>query len=203
MSFLSKIFKAKERKPIIVVSGLPRSGTSMMMQILVAGGIEPITDNQRQPDENNSKGYYEYNDVKALANHNYSCIDNAQGKAIKVVSTLLKYLPEDRRYKVIFMQRNINEVLASQAAMLKKLGHAETTTAEDEKLRAKYLKHLDQTTKWLNNCSNMDALFVSYSEALCSPDTTVDKIGKFLSADLNRNAMQISIDKNMQHQRLL
>jgi len=108
---------------ITVVSGLPRSGTSMMMQMLGAGGLAVLTDGKRGADADNPRGYYEYEAVKSLG-QDASWLASAGGKAVKIVSALLIHLPDGFDYRVIFMRRPIAEVLASQRAMLDRLGHA-------------------------------------------------------------------------------
>ena len=106
-----------EQEEIIVVSGLPRSGTSMMMQMLAAAGLEIYTDNERKPDENNPKGYLEADAVKGLATDN-AWIKDCRGKVIKVVAPVVPYLPQQERYRVVFMQRDIKEIVSSQNRML-------------------------------------------------------------------------------------
>ncbi len=127
--------RLKYGKPIVLVSGLPRSGTSMAMKMLSAGGMETIVDNIRTADEDNPKGYFEDERVKELAEmDDTTWIRAARGKVIKVVSSLLQYLPKDNSYKVIFMRRNLHEVLASQAKMLERRGE-ENTADDDDMLR--------------------------------------------------------------------
>lgn len=110
-----RLFGARKPSPIIVVSGLPRSGTSMMMQMLAAGGIEVVTDERRQADTDNPRGYFEFEPVKALAEEvDLAWLDEARGKAIKIISDLLQYLPANHTYKILFMERNLQEVLTSQ-----------------------------------------------------------------------------------------
>ena len=112
-----KIFKKfgkKEDKFVTVVSGLPRSGTSMMMKMLDAGGIPPITDNIRSADEDNPKGYYEFERVKKMPGGDTGWMKDAQGKAVKVIAALIEHLPEGYTYKVLFMRRDMDEILASQ-----------------------------------------------------------------------------------------
>src|SRR3990167_393038 len=99
---------------IVIVSGLPRSGTSLMMQMLRAGGMSLLIDDQRPADADNPHGYWEYEPVKRLQ-HDNSWLPQAEGKAVKVVSALLQYLPPRHTYKIIVMHRPMQEVLASQA----------------------------------------------------------------------------------------
>ncbi|NJN53987.1 MAG: sulfotransferase [Anaerolineae bacterium] len=116
MSFFKKLFKTDQ--PVIIVSGLPRSGTSMMMKMLEVGGIPPLTDQIRTADNDNPKGYYEFERVKQLDKGDTAWVADAQGKVVKVISQLLRYLPADQEYRVIFMRRNMDEILASQQKML-------------------------------------------------------------------------------------
>jgi hypothetical protein len=103
---------------VVVVSGLPRSGTSMLMNMLDAGGIPPLTDNLRAADDDNPRGYYEFEPVKKLREGDFSWLPNAQGKSVKIISALLAYLPPTETFQVLFMQRAIPEILASQRRML-------------------------------------------------------------------------------------
>jgi hypothetical protein len=119
---VSQISRAQQDNYIVVVSGLPRSGTSMMMKMLQAGGIGIMTDNLRVADENNPKGYYEFERVKQLDKGDNAWVAEAQGKVIKVISYLLEFLPADFHYKVIFMRREMAEILASQRHMLERDG---------------------------------------------------------------------------------
>ncbi|MBN1216588.1 MAG: hypothetical protein JXA99_14260, partial [Candidatus Lokiarchaeota archaeon] len=103
---------------LVVVSGIPRSGTSLIMQILQAGGLDILSDHKREADKNNPKGYLELESVKNLSNDN-SCLINQTGKAVKVISHLLKFLPKNQKYKIIFINRDVNEIIKSQQKMLK------------------------------------------------------------------------------------
>ena len=119
MQRIVNLFRHKRAlEPVFIVSGLPRSGTSLMMMILNAAGIPPLTDYERNADEDNPRGYYEFERVKKLKDGDFGWLENAQGKAVKVISALLTYLPEGYTYKVIFMRRELSEILASQRKML-------------------------------------------------------------------------------------
>ena len=106
---------------IIVVSGLPRSGTSLMMQMLAAGGVEVVTDHVRTADTDNPRGYYEFELVKKIK-QDASWLPEARGKAVKMVSQLLYDLPAGEKYRIIFLERDLDEVLVSQEKMLERLG---------------------------------------------------------------------------------
>jgi len=197
---LFDLFKKTPRNAdyIIVVSGLPRSGTSMMMQILQAGGIEPVTDNIRQADRDNSKGYYEHELVKALVRGNQACLANAQGKAIKVVSTLLRYLSKQQQYKIIFMHRELEQVLASQKQMLNNL-NSDTQQDNDAQLKQFYTQHLDKISVWLDKIDNVEVLHLAYVDLLNQPKPHIERLTKFLGANLNKRKMCSVIDTKMRH----
>src|SRR5574342_806932 len=107
---------------VTVVSGLPRSGTSMMMRMLETGGLPVMTDHIRIPDESNPKCYYEFEQVKQLKEGNTGWISEGKGKVVKIISALLEYLPPGHKYRIVFMQRNMDEILASQREMLLRRG---------------------------------------------------------------------------------
>jgi len=202
MNFFKNLFnfKSKNQRAIIIVSGLPRSGTSMMMQILEAGGIQPITDNKRTADQNNSKGYYEHDGVKALERGQHECLEDAEGRAIKVVSNLLRYLPADRHYKVIFMRRDLDEMLASQAAMPNDLQSNDKSSAQHQRLKDSFSKHLERIEKWLEYRSNMDVLTVNYADVLAEPKQEIGRITELLNIRDAMPAMVASVDRNMRNQ---
>ena len=185
-------------EPITVVSGLPRSGTSMMMQILEAGGLKPVTDNIRLADTSNSKGYYEHEAVKALSKGNSECLKNAQGKAIKVISSLLKHLPSDHHYKIIFMQRNIDDVLNSQGKMLLSLNKS-SNSEDNKKLKKLYLQHLNNISEWLSQQNHIEVLYVNYANVLSESNNHVNQIAEFMKIKKSINAMIACIDKRMNH----
>src|SRR5262249_10258939 len=131
---------------ITIVSGLPRSGTSLMMKMLEAGGIEPVTDNIRGADLDNPKGYYEFAKVKAIAQDS-SWVPETRGKAFKMVSVLLRNLPPNHRFKLIFMRRDMREVLASQSKMLEHMGKA--SGPRDEEMATLFKNHLAEIETWV------------------------------------------------------
>ena len=132
--------RGMDQQIITIVSGLPRSGTSMMMKMLEAGGMQVLTDHIRTADEDNPKGYYEFERVKQIE-HDQAWLPDAQGKVVKMISALLKHLPSSYTYKVIFMRRNIDEILASQKQMLIRRGEP-TDVVSDEKLTELFDRHI-------------------------------------------------------------
>ncbi|MCJ7739325.1 MAG: sulfotransferase domain-containing protein [Anaerolineae bacterium] len=184
---------------IIIVSGLPRSGTSMMMKMLEAGGLPSLTDNIRTADDDNPKGYYEFERVKQIENDR-EWLPQASGKAVKMISALLKHLPEDYEYKVIFMHRKMAEILASQRRMLVRRGEL-TEKVDDDTMRQLFEKHLQQVENWLAERPNYDVLYVSYNAILEHPANFAAKINQFLGNTLDENAMTGVIDPALYRQR--
>lgn len=172
--------------PVVVVSGLPRSGTSMAMKMLEAGGMEIVADHVRTADEDNPKGYYEDERVKDLAEmQDKSWLRDARGKAIKVVSSLLGSLPPENRYKVVFMRRDLTEVLASQSKMLVRRGE-EHDAADDDMLRM-YTAHLDKVYFQLRFRDNFEALYLDYADAVANPRAAAEQIAAFVGGlDVDR-----------------
>jgi len=196
MSFLKKLFGSKEKPSVTVVSGLPRSGTSMMMKMLEAGGIPPIVDEIREADNDNPKGYYEFERVKQMDKGDTSWVADAVGKAVKVISALLKNLPSDYAYKVIFVRRNMDEILASQRKMLVNRGE-DSDKMDDAKMAELFEKHLVVTQKWLQDQDNFQVLYVHYSDVLSDPMTQAQSINAFLGNQLDVLAMAGQVDPEL------
>jgi len=192
--------KRKTPAVITLVSGLPRSGTSMMMKVLEAGGMEIFTDNQRTADEDNPKGYYELEDVKALKDGKSDWLQDASGKAVKVISSLLEYLPSDYKYKIIFMRREIAEILASQKQMLIRRG--ENSEGDDQKMAEMFQEHLKRVRVWLANQPNMDILYVDYNNLMADPDPEIKAVAEFLGLAENLDAMLAVPDKKLYRQKV-
>ena len=184
---------------IIVVSGLPRSGTSMMMKMLEATGIDLLTDHIREADEDNLRGYYEDERVKQLHKDN-SWIHEAENKAIKVISYQLRYLPPDYKYNVIFMRRSIKEVLASQRKMMQRRGEPQDDVP-DNLMSDIFRKQLEETDKWLKEQSNMKTIYISYNETLEDPKKTAEKISDFVGIKLDIEKMKQIVDPKLYRQR--
>jgi hypothetical protein len=169
--------------PIIVVSGLPRSGTSMMMKILAEGGLEVVTDAVRTADEDNPNGYFEFEPVKQLAEGQGAWLKEAGGKLVKVISALLEHLPAGHQYKIVFMEREIREILASQQKMLQR--RTEESKATDEELETQFREHLKAAKYWLARQPNMTILYVDYNRMMSDPDAYCQSIADFLGLPLD------------------
>jgi uncharacterized protein YqgQ len=184
---------------VTIVSGLPRCGTSMMMRMLEAGGMELLVDHIRRPDEDNPKGYYELEVVKKIREDN-AWLDGAAGKVFKMVSMLLYDLPADRHYKVIFMKRQIDEMLASQRKMLKRNGKS-VDNYDNGEMKRLYGNHLVEIEKWLGEQRNLDVLYVNYNDTISDPRETAHGVISFLGNRLDIDAMLTVVDKSLYRQR--
>jgi len=182
-------------RPIVVVSGLPRSGTSMMMRMLEAGGVQPLEDGVRTADDSNPRGYFEYEPVKDLeqARGEVPWLPAARGRAVKIISFLLTWLPENHNYQVIFMQRDLDEVQASQAQMLARRGNpAEGGGAAGSS--EMFAAHLAQVERFLGARSCFETLYVPYREAVAHPEATATLVARFLGRPLDTAAMARAVE---------
>lgn len=184
---------------ITVVSGLPRSGTSLMMQMLAAGGMEVLTDGQRSPDADNPQGYYELERVKRLKEEN-SWLGDADGKAIKVVSALLYDLPPDYQYRVIFMKRRMDEILASQRKMLQRRKAADEQVS-DAQMRIYFATHLERLEKWLPTAAHLAVLDCDYNELVQNPAEVAEQVARFLDCHLDVERMASVVDATLYRNR--
>ena len=187
-------------KVIVVVSGLPRSGTSMMMQMLEKGGLEPLTDGIRKADDDNPRGYYELERVKKLTEKDHAWLSEARGKVIKCISELLPHLPVDHDFKIVFMMRNLPEILASQTKMLVNRGQA-TNKISDRELSLLYMKHLTRVRKHLGEADHVDVHYVSYNDLLKDPEPLMEPLNRFLGGRLDTGKMLEVIDPSLYRQR--
>ncbi len=182
----------------VIVTGLPRSGTSMMMQMLAAAGLTPFTDGRRTPDSDNPRGYFEHEKATQLHTDS-SWLAEARGKAVKIVAHLVPYLPPGHRYRIVFMHRDLNEVAASQRAMLERLGR-KGAALESGRLRRTYAGQLVQIQQWLERHPEIPVLAVRYDEALADAAATAQRLEKFLGAPFDRAAALRAIDPALRRQ---
>jgi hypothetical protein len=183
---------------VTVVSGLPRSGTSMMMRMLEAGGLPVVVDRDREPDPDNPNGYYEYQPVKTL-DSDASWMSEALGSAVKIIYVLLYHLPLDYRYRVIFMRRDVSEVVRSQEAMMRRLG---TTPAADDGIDVAQIfkAQLQRLDAWLTNQPNIDVLNIDYREVIDEPQRAAERVAAFLGG-LDVEAMARVVNPQLYRQR--
>ncbi|MBN1669080.1 MAG: sulfotransferase domain-containing protein [Anaerolineales bacterium] len=198
---MNRFFRKKSAQPsqIVIVSGLPRSGTSMMMKMLEAGGIPPLTDQIRSADIDNPKGYYEFERAKKLPEGDIAWLPDAQGKAVKVIAALLVHLPAGYEYRVLFMRRKMEEILASQNKMLAHRG--EQSKVDDATMADLFAKHVAQVENWMRTQPNLQYLDVDYNAMLAQPEQHLAGIIEFLNRDLDAQAMLAIVDPNLYRQR--
>ena len=186
-----KLFSSKKpapkKLPIVVVSGLPRSGTSMMMKMLAEGGLQTVTDSIRSADDDNPNGYFEFERVKQMTAGDRAWLDEAGGKVVKVISALLEHLPGGYTYKVIFMERALKEVLASQKKMLDHRGEQNKVT--DAEMEEQYRAHLAAVKPWLARQPHLEVLYVDYNKMMSEPGPLCKRLVEFLALPLNEEKM--------------
>ena len=188
-----------EGPPIVIVSGLPRSGTSMMMQMLTAGGLPALTDDHRPADESNPRGYYEFEPAKQLGKNN-DWVAKARGHVVKVIAQLLPGLPAGHRYRIIFMARPLAEIVASQSAMLARLGR-EGGSLSDRQLAATYRKQIDRIGRMLADHDHIAAITIDYHEALTDSAAVAKRLNAFLGGGLDEAAMASAVDPSLRRER--
>ena len=197
MSFLRRL---RRGRPIVVVSGLPRSGTSMAMAMLEAGGLPVLTDGLRTADASNPNGYFELERVKELDKPgDHAWLADARGKAVKIISFLLTYLPERYDYQVIFMRRDLDEIVASQNTMLEARGEARG--AEDARLKALYVEHLAQVERFLSRRACFSTLRLDYAKVLATPAEEAARVNAFLGGRLDQAKMAAVADTTLYRNR--
>lgn len=187
-----------DRRYLTIVSGLPRSGTSLMMKMLDAGGLPVLVDNIREADIDNPRGYYEFEPVKALKKDT-SWVAESLGKAVKMVYLLLYDLPPDVEYRVVFMRRNLDEILASQRAMLERLG--KPARSDDDTMATLFREQLAKFDAWVKTRPNFHVLNVSYNELVTDPAPHATRIDQFLGGGLDTNAMKGAVDPSLYRNR--
>ncbi len=188
-----------ERDFVTIVSGLPRSGTSMAMRIIDQGGVPALIDEIRKADADNPKGYYEFEPVKQTKK-DASWLENAAGKVVKMVYRLLYDLPNTHRYRVVFMKRRLEEVIASQNVMLERRGKAGGSLS-DEQLLATFRKEIEKVEQWLAEQPNFETLYVMYNDVLEDAGPTASAINEFLGGNLDTATMRAVVDQSLYRQR--
>lgn len=189
----------KERDFVAVVSGLPRSGTSMMMRMLVAGGFPPVVDHERAANDDNPHGYFEFEPVKALTEDD-SWVARSKGQVVKVIYKLVYDLPIEVPYRIVFLQRDLGEVVASQEKMLEREGL--DPNAVDRDLMIKLFQgEVFDFQKWARAQRNIEILFVDYSTIVGQPEQAAQKIAEFFDCDLDARAMAEAVDPTLYRNR--
>ena len=188
---------ALEALSVVVVTGLPRSGTSMLMQMLAAGGLEAFSDGARAPDANNPRGFLEHARVRALA-RDAEWLPEADGRAVKVVAPLLPHLPAGPAYRVVWLDRDLDEVLRSQRRMLARLGRP---AAPDDTLRAAYARHLEAAAAWTETTPRVGVLRLDYARVTEAPTEAARTLAAFLDRGLDVEAIAAAVDPALYRER--
>ncbi len=185
---------------VIIVSGLPRSGTSLYMNMLEAGGLPLMTDAVRAPDRDNPKGYFEMERVKRLGEEtDKAWVRAARGRGLKVISHLLKELPADNFYRIVFARRDLTEVIASQNAMLARQG--QPNPADDARTRELYRRHLVNVRVMARRRSNIEMVEVHYAATIDAPRLAAERINRFLGGRLDTDRMAAVVDNRLYRNR--
>jgi len=185
---------------ITIVSGIPRSGTSLMMQMIAAGGGHMLSDGIRLADESNPRGYQEWEPAKTLAK-NPELVAAAEGKVVKVISSLLSSLPSKHEYRIVFMRRPLEEVVVSQNKMLQRLGQ-EVPSTPPKSVIAAFEKHLQQIQSWLSQQPNMAVLYVDYPTVLENPLVEASRVTDFIGGSLDVDAMARQVEHSLHRERV-
>ena len=185
---------------IAIVSGLPRSGTSLMMQMLAAGGMSPLSDGEREADTDNPKGYLEWERIKQLPKEP-GLIAEAEGKVVKVISQLMLSLPDGHEYRIVFMQRPLAEVMKSQEEMLKRRGTFQPG-ANNSAMEQVFQRHLADVDKWAAARANVKMMRLAYHRVLSEPQTVAEEVAAFFGVALDVRAMIAQVDANLYRNRM-
>ncbi|MCD6287105.1 MAG: sulfotransferase family protein [Anaerolineae bacterium] len=190
----------KRQSPVIIVSGLPRSGTSMMMRMLEKGGLSLLADGIRRPNDDNPKGYYEFERVKKLPEGDVAWLADAQDKGVKIIAALLVHLPNAYTYKILFMRRKMDEILASQRRMLERRGE-DSGAIDDAEMARLFEAHVAQIHRWMDQQPYLTYLDVDYNEVLADPVLCLAQVDDFLALSLDLKAMAAVVDPTLYRQR--
>ena len=186
---------------LIVVTGLPRSGTSMLMQMLAAGGLTVLTDGLRQADADNPRGYLEFAPVKSLRK-DATWLFAARGKAVKIVAPLLTALPRGLACRVILVERELEEVLDSQDRMLERRNQPLAATAQRRQmLKDEFVRILSRTKAMLARRPDTELLVVEQRTAISRPADTAATLNRFLGGGLDVAGMAAAIDPALHRNR--
>ncbi len=182
---------------IVIVSGLPRSGTSLMMNMLYAAGLTLYVDNLRKSDINNPKGYFEHEYVKKLRINN-SWLNDAKNNVVKIVSPLLEYLAPEPHYKIIFMERSLYEIRQSQVKMKANIKKVDVTESIiDMNVINAFQKHLQQVKSYMESCEHIEVLYIAYTDILNNPEIQCALIEEFLEVRLDKSSMAQVVEPSL------
>ena len=173
----------------------------MLMGMLAAGGMETLADGVREPDEDNPRGYHELEQVKQLDNGGDSAwVAGARGKCVKVISFLLRHLPVGEHYKIVFVRRNLQEVLASQRRMLQRRGEHPGDVG-DPQMEQMFAAHLSRVERELAERDNCEVLYVEHRTVINSPRTVAEEVSRFLDGRPDVGRMAEAVDPRLYRNR--
>jgi hypothetical protein len=196
-----RLTRGNRGEPIVVVSGLPRSGTSMMMRMLEAGGVVILSDGERAADIDNPKGYFELERIKNLEREtDKSYLRAARGKAVKVISFLIKDLPDENDYRIVFMRRDLNEVLTSQQKMLDRLATADSDD-DGAAMKEAFRNDIARVRVLSRTRPNFALCEVRYKDAIADPAGASHAVNAFLGGHLDEAAMRATVDASLYRNR--
>lgn len=187
-----------ENNQIVIVTGLPRSGTSMMMKMLEAGGVSPLCDGVRSADSDNPNGYYEFEPVKQTRTDS-RWLKDAPGRVVKMVYSLLYDLPADRQYQVLFMRRDLNEILASQSQMLANMNIV--SGVDDSRMAGLFEREINRFQHWLSKAAHINSIEVPYNDVASGRATPISSINEHLGGRLDVSAMLSVVDPSLYRNR--
>ncbi len=171
----------------------------MMMRMLTRGGMPILDDGLRHADADNPHGYFEYQPAKRLQ-RDPAWLSDAVGKAVKIVAQLVQYLPAGYAYQVIFMERDLHEVLASQQVMLERQAR-KGADLMPEQLATVFANQVRRLKNWLANQPNIQTLHVSYASVFANPFAGAATINRFLGGTLDTDQMAGAVDTTLYRQK--
>jgi hypothetical protein len=195
------LLSTRPRPPVVVVSGLPRSGTSLMMQMLAAGGLPVLSDGLRRPDGDNPNGYYEFERAKRLPAGDTAWLPEGRGKAVKIISALLVHLPPGYDIRVLFMRRDFAEMLASQQEMLRNRSEPAASPAEQAEMARQFARHLAEVQAWMGGQPRLEFMEVDYNRLIAAPLETARAVQVFLGLPLEIERMAAAVNPALYRQR--
>lgn len=189
-----------QRNFVTIVSGPPRSGTSLLMQMLAAGGLPLLSDGRRVADAGNPRGYHELEAVKRLP-RDAAWLADAEGRAVKVVHPPVAHLPTGFAYRVLWLERDLLEVARSQRVLLERLGSPPQDDLSDARVAQILARQLRETVAALDSRSDVERLRILHHELVAKPAEVAARIEVFLGGGLDRDAMAACVEPALHRER--
>ncbi len=189
---------ADPSRDVVIVAGLPRSGTSMLMQLVHAGGLLALTDGRRLADSDNPRGYFEFEQATRIST-DASWLPLARGKVVKLALPLVRWLPPGEAYWLIIIERDVRQVIASQRRMLDRLGRGGAVLSEPA-LAAEYARQREQVRQWVDSRTDVAVLSVRYDQVLADPRRVAAQVAEFVGRPFDVAAAAAAVDPSLQRQ---